>query len=85
MKDMMKLALVTALIVFGIYMSNVYTRNAKVDSIEGNIVTFVDTTDNEWTWKMSDNESYEEGQEVKLVMSTLDTDDMTDDVILKIK
>ena len=85
MKDMIRLVIVTGLIVLGIYVSNVYTRDVIVDSIEGNIVTFVDTADNKWEWETTDSESYYEGQEVRLVMSTLDTDDMTDDVILKIK
>ena len=85
MKDVMRLALVVIMMIFGLSVANTYSREATVEKIEDNIVTFIDTTDNEWEWELEEGEKYQENQKVKLIMSNLDTVNITDDIILRIR
>ena len=85
MKKVMMCLVIVMLMILGIKISNTYVREARVEKVENNVVTFVDTTDNEWEWEMKDGENYDEDQEVRLVMSNMDTTDITDDIIIKIK
>ena len=88
MNKMKKIVITIAMVsmmTLGLHMSNTYTREVVVDSIENNIVTFIDTTGNMWEWEAREDENYKEGQEVKLIMNNMDTTDITDDTIVKIK
>lgn len=82
MKKIMAVLIVMIALIFSMKVSNTYTREARVDKIENNVVTFIDATGNLWE---AYDEGYEIGQEVKLIMSNFNTDDITDDVIIKIK
>lgn len=85
MKKIMITIAMVGMMALGLHMSNTYTRDVVIDSIENNIVTFIDTTGNMWEWEAREGETYKEGQEVKLIMNNMDTTDITDDTIVKIK
>ena len=74
------IAMMTAL-----YVAHIYVRDAKVDKVENNIVTFLDHTGNLWEWKIEDDENYCKNQEVRLIMNNMDTPDISDDTIVKVK
>ena len=82
-----KITMMVLLLVFGfclaIAATTVYTREARVDRVEGLTVYLVDTTGHEWVLV----DCYaEEGEEVKLLMHTNNTEDVfTDDYIVSIK
>ena len=61
-----------------------YKKVATVDSINGSVVTFIDTLD--YTWEAEDVENVVEGQTVTLKMYTRHTNgNVLDDVIVGIK
>lgn len=65
---------------------NTAVRDAQVYQIDNKIVTFEDSAGNLWDWFIEENESFEKGQKVTLIMDTNKTiDTVEDDVILKIK
>ena len=62
-----------------------YTREAKVNSIEGNIITFEDTNGNFWEWEQ-EKEDFQIKEKVTLIMDTRGTDtNIRDDEIVRIK
>jgi len=64
-----------------------YTREARVDSIEGNVITFEDENGNFWEWEKEENEKeYKVKERVVLKMDTKGTDRVIeDDVIRRVK
>lgn len=64
-----------------------YTREARVDSIEGNVITFEDENGNFWEWEKEENEKeYKVKERVILKMDTKGTDRVIeDDVIRRVK
>ena len=64
-----------------------YTREARVDSIEGNVITFEDENGNFWEWEKEENEKeYKVKERVTLKMDTKGTDRVIeDDVIRRVK
>ena len=88
----MKKLLVTMIIslcfigAFSIYeKSNIYTRQAVVDSINGNLVTFCDNCGYTWQWKEEEENPYAVGEKVILYMDDMNTNTIYDDVIITIK
>lgn len=75
------------LVLFLTLLSNInthYTRDAWVDNVEGNVVTFVDSCG--YTWEATDVDNIVEGQTVVLKMHNHHTDNVvSDDVIVSIK
>lgn len=62
-----------------------YCREAKVNSIEGNTVTFEDSNGNFWEWEQT-REQFQIKEKVTLIMNTKGTDlKIQDDEIVKIK
>ena len=63
-----------------------YTRNAEVVEVQNNsLVTFTDTTGNDWDYYFEDGTDLEVGDSVKLIMDTMHTDsNIYDDEIKKI-
>lgn len=71
---------------FSIYeKSNIYTRQAVVDSINGNLITFVDNCGYMWQWKKDAEKSYIVGEKITLSMDDMNTETIYDDVIITIK
>lgn len=64
---------------------NSYSIDAKVSNVQGETVTFVDSTDNLWMWTLEEGESYTKGEEVKLYFNDNNTDVRYDDVITKVR
>ena len=64
-----------------------YTRNAKVNSIEKNVITFEDETGHFWEWeKEEDEKDYKIKEKVVLKMHTNNTDNkVEDDIIIRVK
>lgn len=63
-----------------------YTRDAKVVSIDGNVVTFECECGYLWDWEKENYESYRKGDKVTLKMFTSGTDSViTDDTIEEVK
>ncbi len=85
MKRIIVSILLMVMMVAGLRVGSTYSREARVDKAEGNIVTFIDTTGNLWEWELTDSESYQEGESVKLIMSDMNTAGITDDEILEIR
>ena len=70
---------------FSIYKkSNIYTRQAVVDSINGNIVTFCDDCGYMWQWEEAEKK-YIVGEKVTLCMDDMNTKTIYDDAIITIK
>lgn len=70
---------------FSIYeKSNIYIRQAVVDNINGNIVTFCDNCGYMWQWHDDEN-LYTVGKKVILYMDDMNTGTIYDDVIITIK
>lgn len=66
------------------YIESHYKRVATVDSVDNNVVSFVDTLG--YTWEATDVENVVEGQKVLLKMYTNHTNNIiTDDIIVGIK
>ena len=63
-----------------------YTRNAEVVEVQNDsLVTFTDTTGNDWDYYFEDGTDLEVGDSVKLIMDTMHTDsNIYDDEIKKI-
>ena len=71
---------------FSIYeKSNIYTRQAVIDSIDGNIVTFYDNCGYMWQWQEDTENQYTVGKKVILYMDDMNTNTIYDDVIITIK
>ena len=64
-----------------------YTREARVDSIKGNVITFENENGNFWEWEKEENEKeYKVKERVILKMDTKGTDRIIeDDVIRRVK
>lgn len=83
-KRVMMLIALVLLLASTSYINTHYTRDAWVDSIEDNVVTFVDTCG--YTWEATDVDNMVEGQTVVLKMHNHHTDNVvSDDVIVSIK
>ena len=77
--------IVVGAITIGI-VDNTAVRDAQVYQIDNKIVTFEDSAGNLWDWFIEEEESFEKGQKVTLIMDTNKTiDTAEDDVILKIR
>lgn len=81
---------ITVMIIVGVIaigiVDNTAVRDAQVYQIDNKIVTFKDSAGNLWDWFIEENESFEKGQKVTLIMDTNKTiDTAEDDVILKIR
>ena len=71
---------------FSIYeKSNIYTRQAVVNSIDGDIVTFYDNCGYMWQWEEEAEKQYTAGEKVVLYMDDMNTNTIYDDVIITIK
>ena len=71
---------------FSVYeKSNIYTRQAVVDSINGNLVTFYDNCGYTWEWQEDTEKQYTVGGKVILYMDDMNTETIYDDVIITIK
>ena len=71
---------------FSIYeKSNIYTRQAVVDNINGNLITFCDNCGYMWEWEEDVEKSYTVGEKVILRMDDMNTITIYDDVIIAIK
>lgn len=82
-RTMMSITIILLLILSS-YIDTYYTRDARVDSIEDNVVTFIDTCG--YTWKAIDVDNIVEGQTVVLQMHTNHTDSIiSNDIIVGIK
>ena len=86
---MIKIALavmlgITAIGSVGAYEST-YTRTAEVVEVNNNLATFTDATGNDWEYYFEDGTDLEIGDNVKLIMDTMHTDNnIYDDEIKKI-
>ena len=71
---------------FSIYeKSNIYTRQAVVDSISGNLITFYDNCGYMWQWEEDTEKQYTVCEKVILYMDDMNTNTIYDDVIITIK
>ena len=71
---------------FSIYeKSNIYTRQAVVDSINGNLLTFCDNCGYMWQWEEEAEKQHTVGEKVILYMDDMNTETIYDDVIITIK
>ena len=63
-----------------------YTRTAEVAKVQNDsLVTFTDSTGNDWDYYFEDGTNLETGNNVKLIMDTMHTDNnIYDDEIKKI-
>lgn len=62
-----------------------YTRTAEVVEVNNNLATFTDATGNDWEYYFEDGTDLEIGDNVKLIMDTMHTDNnIYDDEIKKI-
>lgn len=60
-----------------------YVRDAEVTSVVEDIVTFTDTTGNDWEYELDDEDMQcVVGDKVTLIMNTNHTDMIYDDIIL---
>lgn len=66
--------------------SNIYTRQAVVDSIDGNMIIFVDNCGYSWEWEEEEEENpYIIGEKVTLRMDDMNTQTIFDDKILTVE
>ena len=71
---------------FSIYKkSNIYTRQAVVDSINGNLITFCANCGYMWQWQEDTEKQYTVGEKMILYMDDMNTETIYDDVIITIK
>lgn len=78
------LATVLSLLLLSSYIESHYKRQAIVDTIENNVVTFIDSCG--YTWTAINVDNITEGQTVTLKMYTNNTNSIiTDDEIVKIE
>ena len=61
--------------------STIYTRQAVVDSINDNVITFVDDCGYLWEWELEDEKPYTVGERVSLQMDDMNTESVCDDII----
>lgn len=76
----MLLVIITTVIITS-HIESHYTKEAIVQSVEDNIVVFVDNMG--YTWEASEIENITEGQIVELKMFTNHTNDIINDDIIK--
>ena len=70
------------ILVLGNYVEIHYSREATVTDRNGEIVTVVDMTGNEWEFAVDEDDTLQVGNSVKLRMNTRGTDsDITDDIV----
>lgn len=68
------------------HIESTYTKECKVVSVEGNVITFEDEERNFWEWEKEEKEKeYFVNESVKLVMYDNYTLDCEDDEIRKVK
>lgn len=78
------LAIMLSLILLSSYNESHYKRQATVDTIDSNVVTFIDSCG--YTWTATNVDNITEGQTVTLKMYTNNTNNIiTDDEIVKIE
>ena len=65
--------------------NNVYSRSARVEQVNDGIITFIDRTGNEWEYEKEDDKLVKMGQKVKLIMNTKGTEEVEDDIIIKVR
>ena len=71
---------------FSIYeKSNTYTRQAVVDSIDGDLITFCDNCGYMWEWQEDTKKPYTIGKKVMLYMDDMNTETIYDDAIITIR
>lgn len=82
-------AMITSLCFIGAFSvyekSNIYTRQAVVDSINDNLITFMDNCGYMWEWEEDAKKSYTVGEKVILYMDDMNTTTVYDDVIITIE
>ena len=62
-----------------------YTRTAEVVEVNNNLATFTDATGNDWDYYFEDGTNLKTGDNVKLIIDTMHTDNnIYDDEIKKI-
>lgn len=59
-----------------------YVRDAEVTSVVEDIVTFTDTTGNDWEYELDEDMQCVIGDRVTLIMNTNHTDMIYDDIIV---
>lgn len=76
----------TMILLYVARVDSIVVRKGKVITIEQNIVSIEDKSGNIWQWEMVDDEKYNIGQAVSMIMDTNNTEDtIEDDIIVKIK
>ncbi len=80
-------AVFVAILTLCYHIETTYTREARVITIEGKEITFLDENNNLWIWEKEDNEQeYKENEAVVLKMNTKGTDTkVEDDEIVRVK
>jgi len=80
-------AVFVALLALCSHIETTYKREAKVITIEGKKIIFLDENDNLWIWeKEEDEQEYKENEVVVLKMNTKGTDTkVEDDEIVRVK
>lgn len=86
MRNVFAIILCGAVVLGGLWVfdkaSHYTMEDCEVVSVEDGVMTFVDRTDNEWSWEVEEGENYEVGQKVDVTMNTNGTDGyFYDDVI----
>lgn len=61
-----------------------YVRDAEVISVVEDIITFTDTTGNDWEYELDDDIQCVVGDQVTLIMNTNHTDMIYDDIIVRV-
>lgn len=80
------LVLIYVFICFVARVDSIVVRKGTITTIEQNVVNIEDKSGNIWQWKMVDDEKYNIGQTVSMIMDTNNTEDtIEDDIIVKIK
>ena len=83
------IAMIIAVCFIGVFATNekskVYTRQAAIDNINGNLITFCDECGNMWEWEEDIGKPYTIDEKVVLCMDDMDTETIYDDVIIAIK
>lgn len=71
---------------FSVYeKSNIYKRQAVVDNIDGNMITFCDNCGYMWQLEAEEEKRYAVGEKVVLYMDDMNTNTIYDDIIITIK
>ena len=87
MKKLIIAAIIILIIVALVCCLPYYTmRYCEVVNQEGNLVTFVDNTGNEWTFYCEEDEHYEAGEKIKAKMHDRWTEEVqTDDKVISVE